>query len=62
MGTKTIRIDEDVYERVERRKRPEETFSEAIDRLTGAPSLSELGGIVEPDRVDRMEAAIEAAD
>ena len=61
-GTKTIRLDEDVYERIARQKRPDETFSEAIDRLTGAPSLATLGEIVDPERVERMEAAIEAAD
>ncbi|WP_290810443.1 antitoxin VapB family protein [Halovivax sp.] len=62
MGTKTIRLDEDVYERIKRQKRSDETFSEAIDRLTGAPSLAELGGIVDLERVEKMEAAIEAAD
>ncbi|MFC6719646.1 antitoxin VapB family protein [Natrialbaceae archaeon GCM10025810] len=62
MGTKTVRLDEDTYERIKRRKRPDETFSEAIDRLTGSPSLAEFGGVVERDRVERMEAAIEAAD
>lgn len=62
MGTKPVRLDEDTYERIKQRKRPDETFSEAIDRLTRTPSLAELGGIVEEERVERMEAAIEAAD
>lgn len=34
MGTKTVRLDEDVYERIKSRKREDETFSEAIARLT----------------------------
>jgi predicted CopG family antitoxin len=34
MGTKHVRLDKDVYERIESRKRDDETFSEAIDRLT----------------------------
>lgn len=62
MGTRTIRLDEDVYERIKRQKRPDETFSDAIDRLTGAPSLAELGEIVDAERVERMEDAIEEAD
>ena len=62
MGTKTIRLEENVYERIKRQKRPDETFSEAIDRLTDTPSLSELGGIVDPERVEKMEDAIEEAD
>ncbi|WP_255192437.1 antitoxin VapB family protein [Natronobeatus ordinarius] len=62
MGTRTVRLDEDTYERIRCRKRPDETFSEAIDRLTDTPSLAELGGIVDEARVERMEAAIESAD
>lgn len=62
MGTRSVRLDEDTYERIKRQKRPDETFSEAIDRLTRTPSLAELGGIVDERRVERMEAAIEGAD
>lgn len=62
MGTRTVRLNQDTYERIKRRKRPDETFSEAIDRLTKTPSLAELGGIVDSDRVERMEEAIDAAD
>jgi predicted CopG family antitoxin len=34
MGTKNVRLDEDVYERIKSQKREDETFSDAIDRLT----------------------------
>jgi predicted CopG family antitoxin len=34
MGRKSVRLDEDVYERIESQKRDDETFSDAIDRLT----------------------------
>lgn len=34
MGRKSVRLDEDVYERIESQKREDETFSDAIDRLT----------------------------
>jgi predicted CopG family antitoxin len=33
MGRKSVRLDEDVYERIESQKRDGETFSDAIDRL-----------------------------
>ena len=39
METKTVRLDEEVYERIKAHKRDDETFSEAIDRLTGGYSL-----------------------
>lgn len=34
MGRKSVRLDEDVYEHIESQKRDDETFSDAIDRLT----------------------------
>lgn len=42
MGTKTVRLDDDVYERIKSRKRQDETFSEAIDRLTNEWTLLDL--------------------
>jgi predicted CopG family antitoxin len=63
MGTKTIRLDDDVYERLRENKRDDETFSEAVERLMGGRSLSELGDVLDnEDRVERMEAAIEEAN
>ena len=42
MGMKTVRLREDVYERIRSQKRADETFSDAIDRLTRGPSLLDL--------------------
>ena len=39
--SKSVRLDEDVYELVSARKRDDETFSETIERLVGGPSLLE---------------------
>ena len=50
--TRSVRLDEDTYERIKRQKQPDETFSEAIDRLTRTPSLGELGGVVDEERVE----------
>jgi len=42
MGTKSVRLDEDVYERVKAHKRSDETFSEAVARLLRDVSLLDL--------------------
>jgi predicted CopG family antitoxin len=34
-----VRLDDDVYERIKSQKRDDETFSEAIDRLTSGWTL-----------------------
>jgi len=34
MGTKTIRVRDDVYEDLKAHKRPDESFSDLIERLT----------------------------
>ena len=62
MGSKTIRLDDDVYSKLRAAKREDETFSEAVERLIGAPSLTELAGILDSDTVDGMRDAIDEAD
>ena len=62
MGTRNVRLDEDVYERVKSEKRDDETFSEAIERLIGGASLLELVGILSDDEAEAMREAIEDAD
>jgi predicted CopG family antitoxin len=59
MGTKSVRLDEDVYERVKAEKRADETMSEAIERLIGDSSILDLYGTASEEEVDEMEAAIE---
>lgn len=44
MGTKSVRIEEDLYERIRAHKREDETFSEAIERLIGGYSLLDFAG------------------
>jgi predicted CopG family antitoxin len=58
MGTRTVRLDEDLYERIAARKRDDETFSEAIERLVGGPSLHEFRGLFSEEEVETVEAAI----
>jgi predicted CopG family antitoxin len=59
MGTKTVRLEEDVYERVRSQKRDDETFSEAIDRLTGGASLLDLEGTLDDKEAEEVREAIE---
>jgi predicted CopG family antitoxin len=42
MGTKQVRLDEDVYDRISAHKRDGESFSETIERLTSGYSLVEF--------------------
>jgi predicted CopG family antitoxin len=51
MGTRHIRLDEDVYAKIKDKKREDETFSEAVDRLTDDWRLSEWG-------TDRTESEV----
>jgi len=44
MGTKQVRLDEDVYAKLKDKKREDESFSDAIDRLTSDWSLADWGG------------------
>lgn len=58
MGTKTIRLDEDVYERLRELKQEDETFSETVDRLLPEGSLLELAGIFTDEEVETVETQL----
>ncbi len=62
MGTRMVRLDDDVYERVKAHKREDETFSEAIDRLIGGPSLRTLTGILSDEAAEDFRDAVEGVD
>jgi predicted CopG family antitoxin len=49
MGTKQVRLDEDVYARIKDEKREDESFSDAIDRLTSDWSLAQWAQKYETD-------------
>ncbi|MCX2819069.1 hypothetical protein EGH25_06855 [Haladaptatus sp. F3-133] len=59
MTTKTVRLDEDVYEMLAERKRDDETFSEAVERLVGGRPLVELDGVYTEDEVREIEQALD---
>lgn len=62
MGTKSVRLDEDVYETVKAKKKEGETMSEAIERLIGGSSILDLYDTVSEKDADKMEEAIEEMD
>jgi len=46
MGTKNISISEEAYERLAALKRPNESFTEVVNRLTKKRSILELAGTI----------------
>jgi predicted CopG family antitoxin len=62
MPTKTIRLDEDVYERLRAVKREDETFSEAVDRLLGGGSLVDLIGLWDGTETGDVRDVLDAVD
>ena len=62
MGTKQIRVSEDLYARIESEKRPDETLGEALERLVGGYSLTEFAeDAAELDLGFSVEAATDGA-
>lgn len=62
MGTKMVRLDEDVYERIKGRKHDDETFSEAIERLTSEYSLVDFATAESDVDTDRHRAVLQERD
>ncbi len=57
--SKSIRLSEDAYERLEARKREEETFSDVVLRLAGERSLLEPAGVLSDEEADAFREAID---
>jgi predicted CopG family antitoxin len=57
-----VRLDDDVYEHIKSKKRGDESFSDAVDRLTRGKSLRDLREVFDDDQVSEMREAIETAD
>lgn len=58
MGTKTVRLEEDVYEMLTSRKRDDETYSEAVERLVGGRSIVELAGVYTEEETRKVEESL----
>lgn len=61
MGTKTIGLREDVYERLKARKNADESFTELVDRLLDEATVEWRAGFgtLEADEADALERAVE---
>ena len=62
MPTKTVRLEEDVYERIKSKKREDETFSAAIDRLTSDYSLLDFAGGYAEAEAERHRKLLERSE
>ena len=59
MGTKTISLAEDAYEKLKRHKREDESFSDVVRRLTGDVTLSTYYGCLDEETADDLAEAIQ---
>lgn len=62
MGTKTIRVSEEVYEQLEARKRGDESFTDLLQRLTEEERdiYAGFGAWADTDAPEKMREAHEA--
>lgn len=58
MGTKTIRLDDEAYERLASRKREDESFSDTVKRIAGERSLLEIAGILSDEEAETMRETV----
>ena len=58
--TETITLDDDAYERLKRRKSPDESFSQVIRRLTEEQSWREVVGILADEEATDLLDSIES--
>lgn len=60
MGTKTIGVKDDVYERLKARKREDESFTDLVDRLLDEATADwcEGFGTLDADEADELEHAV----
>jgi len=61
MATKTISITKEAYDRLKARKRPDESFSDVVLRLTEGRPLAEYAGMLSKSSVKAIREAIEEA-
>lgn len=54
---KSVRLTEDAYEMLERRKRSDESFSETVERLARERPISDLAGLFSDEDVESIRAA-----
>lgn len=58
MGTKTVSLSEDAYERLKYLKRGNESFSDVVRRITGKIELRKFHGILGKEKGEELEKII----
>lgn len=58
MASKTITISEDAYLRLKRLKRPGESFTDVVQRLTGREDLMRFAGTISEEFAAELEEHI----
>lgn len=58
MGTKNISISDGAYERLAAMKRPNESFTDVINRLTGRRSIMELVGVLSKEEAREIKKTV----
>ena len=58
MGTKNIAISEEAYQRLKALKKPGESFTEVIERMTRSRGVLELSGILSKQEASRLAEAV----
>jgi len=58
MGTRNIAISDEAYERLKALKKPGESFTEVIERMTRSRGVLDLAGILSPPQTDRAEGRV----
>ena len=61
MGTKNIAISEEAYQRLRALKKPGESFTDVIERMTHSKGVLELSGLLSRTEATRVMAGIEEA-
>jgi predicted CopG family antitoxin len=58
MGSRTISVSDEAYARLKALKKPGESFSDIINRLTSRKRLSEIAGTLNDEDVVVIEKAV----
>ena len=57
--SKSVRLTEEAYERLDAHKRGDETFSDVVMRLAGERSLLDIAGVLSDDEADALREAVD---
>ena len=58
MGTKNIAISDEAYQRLKALKKPGESFTEVIERMTRSRGVLDLAGILSPRQAAQVEERV----